>query len=286
MSLKSFLISKAFFKSLAIAFVVVVIMVFVTIKGLDYYTDNGSYILIPKLEHRDADSLMVFSSVDYLQYVVIDSMYADNYMPGTVVLQNPTSGAKVKKGRKVYLSIVAKTPELVSMPNLLDLSIRRAVDVVQYAHLKVKRIDFVDDIALNAVIEQLYRGDTIAPDSLLPSGSNITLVVGNGYRKTGASVPFVLGKNLLEARKTILKASFNMGNVDTLQEDYEGRWFVYQQTPFADPLHPSKAPLGSHISLKMRSSLDYNFDSIIEFYQSPDSVRYDSLLKKNELTDF
>ena len=286
MSLKSFLISKAFFKSLTIAFVVVVIMVFVTIKGLDYYTDNGSYILIPKLEHRDADSLMVLSSTDYLQYEVIDSMYADDYMPGTVVLQNPTQGAKVKKGRKVYLSIVAKTPELVSMPNLLDLSIRRAIDVVQYAHLKVERIEFADDIALNAVIEQLYRGDTIAPDSLVPSGSCITLVVGNGYRKTGATVPFVLGKNLAQARKAILKASFNMGRIDTLQENYEGRWFVYEQYPLADPMHPSKAPLGSNISLKLRSSLDYNFDSIIEFYQSPDSVRYDSLLFQNELTDF
>lgn len=286
MSLKSFLISKAFFKSLAIAFVVVVIMVFVTIKGLDYYTDNGSYILIPKLEHRDADSLMVLSSTDYLQYEVIDSMYADDFMPGTVVLQNPTQGAKVKKGRKVYLSIVAKTPELVSMPNLLDLSIRRAIDVVQYAHLKVDRVEFADDIALNAVIEQLYKGDTIPPDSLLPSGASITLVVGNGYRKTGASVPFVLGKNLTQARKVILKASFNMGRIDTLQEDYEGRWFVYEQYPFADPMHPSRAPLGSKISLKLRSSLDYNFDSIVEFYQSPDSVRYDSLLFHNELTDF
>ncbi|NPD44685.1 MULTISPECIES: PASTA domain-containing protein [unclassified Lentimicrobium] len=286
MSLKSFLISKAFFKSLAIAFVVVVIMMFVTIKGLGYYTDNGSFILVPKLAHRDSDSLRVLSSADYLQYEVIDSMYADDYMPGTVVLQNPTPGAKVKKGRKVYLSIVAKTPELVSMPNLLDLSIRRAIDVVQYAHLKVERIEFADDIALNAVIEQLYKGDTIAPDSLLPSGASITLVVGNGYRKTGATVPFVLGKNLTQARKAILKASFNMGRIDTLQEDYEGRWFVYEQSPFADPLHPSKAPLGSNISLKLRSSLDYNFDSIIEFYNSPDSVRYDSLMFQNELTDF
>ncbi len=286
MSLKSFLISKAFFKSLAIAFIVVVIMVFVTIKGLNFYTDNGSYILIPRLEHRDADSLMVLSSTDYLQYVVIDSMYADNYMPGTVVLQNPTPGAKVKTGRKVYLSIVAKTPEMVKMPNLIDLSIRRAIDVVQYAHLEIERVEFANDIALNAVIEQLYKGDTIAPDSLLPSGASIKLVVGNGYRKTGATVPFVLGKNLEQAHKAILKASFNMGRVDTLQEDYEGRWFVYEQIPVADPLHPTKAPLGSHISLKLRSSLDYDFDSIIEFYNSPDSLRYDSLLIQNELIEF
>lgn len=286
MSFKSFLISKAFFKSLALAIVVMVLMIVLTIKGLDYYTDNGSYILIPRLEHMDSDSLRVLSSTDYLQYEVIDSMYADDYMPGTVVLQNPTPGAKVKKGRKVYLSIVAKTPEMVKMPNLLDLSIRRAIDVVKYAHLKVEKIEFIDDFAMNAVIEQLYQGDTIAPDSLLPSGASITLIAGNGYNKNGVSVPFVIGKSLAEARKVIQKASFNIGRIDTLNENFEDRLLVYQQYPEADPLHPSKAAMGSEISLKLRSDLNFNFDSIIQYYNSPDSLRYDYLMIQNKLTDF
>lgn len=286
MSFKKFLISKAFFKHLAIIALVLLVLIFVTIKALDIYTNNGDYILIPDLESYDADSLVVLSSSDYLQYLIVDSMYADERMPGTVVMQHPKPGAKVKSGRKVYLSIVAKTPELVEMPNLLDLSIRRAIDVLNYAHLKVEKIEFTDDIALNAVIAQLYNGDTIAPDTLLPSGSKIRLIAGNGYNKSGVSVPFLLGKTPEQAREIILKSSFNIGRVDTFKQNFEKQWRVYSQTPFVDPIDPVKANLGAPIHIKLRSAMGFDFDSLLHFYQLPDSLRYDSLLIDDELRNF
>lgn len=286
MSLKSFLISKTFFKHLALLLLCGIVLIFVVIKGLDLYTDNGEVIRIPKFEHMDADSLLVHSDSDYLQFVVIDSMYSNGRFPGTVVLQHPKEGARVKKGRKVYLSIVAKTPEMVHMPNLKDLSIRRAVDVVNYAHLNLKRIEFVDDMALNAVIEQLYNGDTIAPDSLLPSGSQITLLVGNGFNKTGASVPFLLGKTAEEAQELIMKSSFNTGRIDTLAENFDEDWRVYEQNPFVDFYERETYPLGTRISIKLRSSLGFNFDSLVSFYHLSDSMRSDSLLINEEMTEF
>jgi len=286
MSLKSFLISKTFFKHLAILILCAIVLLFVVIKGLDIYTDNGEVIIIPKFESMDADSLMVHSDVEYLQFVVIDSMYSIDKMPGTVTMQHPKVGARVKKGRKVYLSIIAKTPEMVNMPNLKDLSIRRAVDVIQYAHLKIERIEFVDDIALNAVIEQLYKGDTIAPDSLLPSGSYITLLAGNGLKKTRVTVPFLLGKTAKQAQNLILKASFNVGRIDTLEENFDEQWRVYQQRPFIDLYEKDTYPLGTRISIKMRSALDFNFDSLVSLHQLPDSLRFGSLQLKEEMIEF
>lgn len=286
MSLKSFLVSKVFFKHLAILLLSGIVLLFVVIKGLDIYTDNGEIIRIPKFESMDADSLLVHSDSDYLQFVIIDSMYSDERFPGTVVMQHPKVGARVKKGRKVYLSIVAKTPELVLMPNLKDLSIRRAVDVVNYAHLKLNRIEFVNDMALNAVIEQLYNGDTIAPDTLLPSGSLITLLVGNGFNKTGASVPFLLGKTAGQAQNLILKSSFNTGRIDTLNENFDEDWRVYEQRPFVDFYEKDTYPLGTRISIKLRSALGFNFDSLVSFYRISDSLRSDSLLINEEMIEF
>lgn len=286
MSFKSFIISKAFFKHLFILAIVFVVIVFVTIKALDIYTDNGEYIVIPNLESADADSLMVLSSADYLQYSVIDSMYADEKMPGTIVMQNPKPGAKVKSGRKVYLSIVAKTPELVKMPNLVDLSIRRAIDVLQYAHLKIDKIEYTDDIALNAVLAQMHQGDTIQPDTLVPSGTTIKLIAGNGLRKTGVSVPFLIGKSPEKARELILKSSFNIGNIDTLWENYESQWRVYEQTPHVDPIEPVLFTIGRKIDIKVRSAMGYDFDSVLNYYQLPDSLRYDTLLTEIINPDF
>lgn len=265
---------------------VFIVLIFITIKGLDIYTDNGEFIIIPNLESCDSDSLLLLSSADYLQYSVIDSMYADEKIPGTVVMQNPRAGAKVKSGRKVYLSIVAKTPEMVSMPNLIDLTIRRAVDVIQYAHLRVEKIQFTDDIALNAVLTQMYRGDTIRPDSLIPSGSSITLIAGNGFNKTGVNVPFLLGKTPKNAMDLILKSSFNIGDIDTLYENFESQWRVYEQSPYIDPSKSFQYPLGAKIDIKLRSAMGFNFDSLLNYYQLPDSLRYDSLITEDILSDF
>ncbi|NOR88019.1 MAG: hypothetical protein GQ527_10450 [Bacteroidales bacterium] len=286
MSFKSFLISKAFFKNLGVIFILGVVMVFATIKILDIYTGNGDFILIPKLEHKDADSLMFLSSKDYLQYEIADSVYANDRMPGTVVMQNPTAGAKVKNGRTVYLSIVAKTPEMVPMPNLVDLSIRRAVGMVKYAHLHISKIEFIDDIALNAVLDQHYLGVSIPPDTLIPSGSAIRLIVGNGYKKMGRAIPFLLGKNAQQARQLILKSSFNMGSIDTLKENFEGDWRVYRQNPHAEPNKPKEYPLGSEISITLRSANHFNFDSLVELHHLPDSLRYDALMFNENNIDF
>jgi len=202
------------------------------------------------------------------------------------VRQYPTWGAKVKNGRKVYLTIVAKKREMVPMPNVVDLSIRRAVDVLQYGHLKVKNIEFVNDIALNAVLEQKIRGIHIPPDSLLQSGSEIVLVVGNGYIKEGSSVPFIIGKTYQDACDIILKSSFNIGYVDTLNYEKDVMLRVYKQNPHADPHHSVLRPLGSKISFTLIPNRVVDFDSLVKFHQTPDSLKYDSLMNIEEPIDF
>jgi len=286
MSFKSFLISKTFFKHLGLVIIASIILLFVTIKALDIYTANGEYISIPDLQSLDADSLLVLASNDYLQYQIVDSVYADKRMPGTVVMQHPSEGAKVKRGRKIYLTIVAKTPEMVKMPNLVDLSIRRAVDIVEYSHLKIEFLIFEDDIALNAVLRQEINGIELPADTLLNSGTEIQLVVGNGYKKTDFSIPFLLGKTSIQAEQLILKSSFNIGTIDTLEENYEGDLRVYKQMPYTTPNHPLGEKLGSKISFSLRSAYHYNFDSLVNFHMLPDSVKYDSLGNIQELTDF
>jgi beta-lactam-binding protein with PASTA domain len=284
MSFKSFLISKVFFKHLGIIIISLIAIIFLTIKGLDIYTANGEYIIIPNLSGMDADSLIAHSSDENLHFQIIDSLYSEEEMPGTVVIQNPTEGAKVKSGRKVYLAIVAKTPEMVPMPNLIDLSIRRAVDVIGYSHLTVDQIIFQNDLALNAVLDQKIDTASIAPDSLLPSGTAITLIAGNGYKKTDINVPFLIGLDAHKARQQILKSSFNMGTIDTLKENFEGDWRVVEQYPHVEAYHPAVLPLGNKVSITLRSANNFNFDSLISLYHLPDSLRPDSLLMN--LNDF
>ncbi|OYT17927.1 MAG: hypothetical protein B7C24_00175 [Bacteroidetes bacterium 4572_77] len=282
MSFISFLISKRFYKNLSALFLLSLLLIFVVIKGLDIYTNNGAFIVIPNLKSLDSDSLIIHSSKDYLQYEITDSVYAKTQIPGTIIRQHPTSGAKVKNGRTVYITIVAKVPEMVAMPNLIDLSIRRAIDVLHYANLNVEKIEFIDDIALNAVLHQYIKETEVPADSMITSGTNIRLVVGNGFSKTNPAVPFLIGKDAKTAYDLILKSSFNVGLTDTIKEDTLQGWKVYQQHPHSDPHHIARANIGSRISITLRSDKHIQFDSLVKFYHTPDSLKYDSLMNFQE----
>ena len=285
MSFKSFLISKAFFKQLGIMVVIGIILLFAIIKGLDVYTHNGDVIMVPHLKSADADSLIALSSKTSLQYAIVDSIYSNDLTPGTVVSQHPAPESKVKQGRRIYLSIVARTPEMVAMPNLIDLSIRRAVDIILHSHLKIKKIKFKDDIALNAILGQKIGSTDIPADTMLTSGSSITIIAGNGHIKRGVPVPYLIGQTLEEAKRSILQSSFNIGNIDTLDIDYGHSFRVFKQYPYSNPLDYSSRRLGSQISLILKPDNLINFDSLVLLHRTPDTTNLDSEIIDNN-TDF
>lgn len=271
MSLVSFLFSKKFYKHLAIILLLGVVLIFVAIKALNIYTNHGDYIEVPILQGGRVDSLVATASEDYLQYVVVDSVFDDYAMAGTVWQQNPLPGATVKPGRKVYLTIVAKMPEQVKMPNLVDLSLRRAVEVLRLSHLSVSHIHFVSDMALNAVLGQWYQGKPVSADTLLPKYARIELRVGDGYRKQRAVVPFVVGQPLDMAKLSIMQASLNVGRVDTLEDNFEGDLRVYKQSPMSIPSMPRTQALGDTVNLLLRSAKGFDFSQWVGSFLAVDS---------------
>ncbi|MCB0812521.1 MAG: PASTA domain-containing protein, partial [Flavobacteriales bacterium] len=60
---------------------------------------------------------------------VIDSVHSDERPKGTVVEQDPVAGAEVKPDRKVYLVMNAMQPQMIDMPDLVDMSKRQAISV-------------------------------------------------------------------------------------------------------------------------------------------------------------
>ena len=275
MSFGRFIISKTFFKHLGIIIGLIVILLFVVIKGLDFYTHKGEYILVPKLKNLDGDSLVANSDSQFLQYVLIDSIFDAKSRPGGVSHQYPLAGAKVKKGRKIYLTIVSKSREYIPMPNLVDLSIRRAIDIVYQSRLKVNQLIFVENFARNAVLAQLIRQDTIAPDSMILIGSHINLVVGDGHNPSGVRPPFLIGKTAEEAKEIIYKASLNFGGADTLWGTSHEDLRVFEQYPLFD--QKEAVFLGDEMRISLRSAIDFNFDSLV-FHMLNDTISADTLL--------
>jgi eukaryotic-like serine/threonine-protein kinase len=170
-----------------------------------------------------------------VRYQVIDSVYTSLVPRGCVAEQNPKPGFKVKKWRNIVLTINAHNPEVVAMPNLVDLPIRQAIAVIGSAGLQLGELRYRPDLSINVVIEQLYNGRRIAGGDSLQKGSTIDLVLGKGLSNQRTAVPDLIGLTLDPAREKLLTYALNLGTFiydNTIKTERDSvKAFVYKQNP-------------------------------------------------------
>ncbi len=191
---------------------------------------------------------------------MIDSIFDTRNPKGSVVIQNPPAGSVVKAGRKVYITLVAFSKEKVEMPDLIDLSLRQAVNSLRAKGLRVNELRYVEDFAANAVLEQLYDEEVIEEGAIIDKGAGIDLVVGLGSDNY-APVPFLIGLNLHDAEDAINKASFNVGTIYYLDGEDPVHSRVYRQQPAWS--ENSRLFKGNTINISLRSDLDFDFGTLI-----------------------
>ena len=68
---------------------------------------------------------------------------------------------KVKEGRKVYLTLNSIKPPKIKMPKLINGSVKNAQLILKTYDLFLGKINYVPDMAANAVIQQYHNGDII-----------------------------------------------------------------------------------------------------------------------------
>ena len=166
--------------------------------SLTCVTHHGKEVGMPGLKGKDMNACI--KKLRELNFEIsIDSNYEVGVPPLTVLKQIPDSGAVVKSGRTVFLTVSKLLPPLVPMPNLVSLSYRSAEMLLKNNKLTVGDTIMKPDIAAGAVLAQLYKGNPIKPGEMLAMGSKVTLVVGNGMGNTQFDVPEVIRITVDEA---------------------------------------------------------------------------------------
>jgi len=235
MSLKNFLLSKIFLKNLGFAGTIIIGTLMVLLIWLNLYTRHGQARPVPNFYGLTMEQTAKLARKSRLRYQVIDSVYTALVPRGCVAEQNPRPGFKVKKWRNIILTINAYNPEIVAMPNLVDLPIRQAVAIIASSGLEMGELRYRPDLSINVVIQQLYNGKNIAGGDSLQKGSVIDLVLGKGLSNQRTPVPDLIGMTLGSARNKILISSLNLGtyiydNTITSGKDSLNA-FVYKQNP-------------------------------------------------------
>lgn len=223
-------------------------------------THHGQTIEVPDLTSMSVEKAHREASRKNLKVEVIDSIFVRRMEKGAVYSQNPKAGTRVKKGRRIMLTINAKNAKKVSMPNLVGYSMRQAKAELNARGLALGKLIYVNDIATNNVLRQFYRNREIRPGRQIESGSDIDLQVGLNPSDNQTYVPNVKGMKYLRAVDAVHDNSLNLGKVvfDKTVKNYSDSLnaTVYKQTPA-----PSRNPIlmGSEVTIHLSLDIKENY---------------------------
>ncbi|AKP52722.1 PASTA domain-containing protein [Cyclobacterium amurskyense] len=196
------------------------------------YTHHGESVTVPDLEGFHYDEVQGYlEGRNLVMVVTLDSGFVADAKPLEVLKQNPKPGAKVKQDRKIYVTLNAKNAPLIRMPNLVHTPLKNAQEILANFGLVRGDIVYVPDIGHNAVLHQKYRGRDIKEGLEIPKGSQIDLVVGDGFGNQNLDMPNIIGMDDQEAEFLILGSGLSMGNVNYVETDTVPKGTVVKQLP-------------------------------------------------------
>lgn len=174
------IITNIYIRNIVLMLILALILVGVTLFCLNRYTRHNESIEVPDLKGLQVQDVASIVASSNLRYEVVDSVYNDNGVPGAIVEQIPLGKSHVKVGRTIYLTVQAKTEQLVSMPDLEDASLRQAEALLRALGFNRINIERVPSQYQDLVFGMLYRGTIVKAGQKVPKNSVITLRVGDG----------------------------------------------------------------------------------------------------------
>lgn len=181
MSLRKFLTSRVFFIQLAIAAVVIIVVVFVMMKWLNFTTNHGEEITVPDLSKLSVELAEEKLDELNLDYVLLDTTeYQGGFPQFSVVKQDPVAGSKVKEGRKIYIKINSDKYRDVIMPDLVEQTLRQAEPTLKALGLELGTKTYKPYLGKDMVLEMRYKGKVLRAGDKIPKSSKVDLVLGDG----------------------------------------------------------------------------------------------------------
>ena len=219
------------------------VLVFIFIR---IYARQGDEYELPDVVGLNIVELQADNPIG-LDLVVMDSIFRPGQEGGRILTQDPKAGTRVKKGRKLYITMTAYTPEDAVLPELAGLTVRQAVSELMAEGLEVGKLTFVEDSYKNIIVDQTCKGKVIYAGQQIERGSVVDLTVGLGDSSGTSVVPFTIGKTREKARRDVLSASLNVGREHWSGVKNRETAVVCRQEP--DYTGVSRYPYGTEVDL-------------------------------------
>jgi len=219
--------------NLAIIFGISIFLGFLFLKVyLPLYTNHGETVSVPDLSGYTYEEAIDLLESSNLQYEVSpDSGFSTEEPALGILKQIPAANSQVKSGRKIYLTLNARNAPIIKMPNMENMLLKNAQEMLSNLGLERGDIIYVPDIGINVVLEQRYKGVTIREGFEVPKGSKIDLVVGDGMGNQMLLVPSLIGMDEEDAEFLILGSGLRVGRKNYNRTDSASTGKVYLQSP-------------------------------------------------------
>lgn len=245
------MLKRSFIFNVFLIICIVAGLLFIFFNSLDWLTNHGKQTTVPSLVGKNMkDAVKALKKQGFK--IQIDSTFLAYKNPLEVLNQEPEQGAVVKFGRTIFLTINRKTPPSIEMPNLVNLSFRNAMLVMQSYRLVMGDTIYRPDVAAGSILEQWYKGKPIAAGALVPFGSKISLVVGEGLYGE-VEVPNLIGKSWKEAKDLIksLELTANVMWEGTIDDSATAVIFMQQPEALNELDFINKIPKGDLIDIRI-----------------------------------
>lgn len=176
-----FIRSKVFFIQLGLALIVFIVFVILVLQWLKSSTNHNEFVEVPDLSKLSLMEMRSKIENADLRYEVLDSAnYNPDFPRFSIIEQNPLAGAKVKKNRKIYVTVNPSGYKKVTIPNIVQVTQRNAASMLKAVGLEVERVTYIDELGKDMVYYIKHKGKNISPGDKLPKTSKIELICGNG----------------------------------------------------------------------------------------------------------
>jgi eukaryotic-like serine/threonine-protein kinase len=254
--------SFKFHLGVVLALCVILYALFFAVLGV--ITRHNSEIKVPNVLNRDMK--MAIRELERMDFdVLIDSAYDPKKKAFIVMSQIPDVNAVVKTGRTIFLTVNKSVPPMTPMPNLLNLSYRSAEMILKSNKLVLGDTTYRPDIAKGAILEQKYLGRPVRPGQMVPQGSRIDLVIGDGLGNTQFNVPDVIGMTYDEAIAILSSTGLQFTPIWEGDITDSAAATVYDQFPKAmnELQAPNRIKEGDVVDIKIKQTampeeLEYN----------------------------
>jgi beta-lactam-binding protein with PASTA domain len=175
------------------------------------YTHRGQENELPDVTEMQFDEAKALLESKGFRLVNDQTKHDDHYPAGTIIYQNPPPYSKVKKGRRIYVT-VSSGETTVQMPKVLGISERDALFLLSQKGFSVGKIEyqFTDYYPAGVVCDQSIPEGTEAARK-----STADITVSRGPLPDRFIVPNLVGLNVETAKKNLWQAGLSVGDVSS-----------------------------------------------------------------------